>query len=97
MLLLNFYHKLSLHSDVFFKIFFSSTGDGMNAYVAYKVSTRVCKLQNKSVFIYSSWIFTWLLKLPISQNPFYINYLRGLIAFISVLSLSPVSDVLAHV
>lgn len=53
MLLLNFYHKLSLYSDVFLNIFFSSTGDGMNAYVAYKVSTRVCKLQNKLVFIYS--------------------------------------------
>lgn len=97
MLLLNFYHKLSLYSDVFLNIFFSSTGDGMNAYVAYKVSTRVCKLQNKLVFIYSSWIFTWLLKLQISQNIFYINYLPGLIAFISVLSLSPLSDVLAHV
>lgn len=47
----------------------SILGDGMNAYVAYKVSTRVCS--QASVDTYILCIFTWLLKLPIYLNLHY--------------------------
>lgn len=46
---------------VFLHVSFSSTGDGMTAYVAYKVSTRVCKIKDT----FSPWILTWVTKLPV--------------------------------